>query len=127
VTALAFQATLAFVAFSCVHELGHAFAAEMLQRPVLRFEWHMFSPACVWETRGIGRAGALVAFAGPLMNLLIGLAIWDCKPMDNWATFGGLSLIVGLYNLVPFKGYTDGSHALRFLRGYRWTDQGWQR
>lgn len=97
------------------HEAAHGLAARLLGRP----HWHHVSLHGVgtgWDATGVGRRGALVSLAGPLVSIAEGYALlrtpWPAAQVAGLVSLLGL----GLLQLVPFRGLSDGSHVLMFLR-----------
>lgn len=99
------RVVLPFLAAAALHELGHALALYLLDKPprALRLSF----AGAVMETPPLGyREELLSAAAGPGMSLLLGLL----TPL--WPTLGIYSLGLGLFNLLPLFGL-DGGRMLR--------------
>lgn len=94
-----------------LHEAGHAAALLRLGSRIreLRFGAGGVEMVCAAELSSY-RADAAVSLAGPLISLVSGgLALWV-----GGRLFGGVSLLLGLFNLLPVRGL-DGGRALYSL------------
>lgn len=99
------QVVLPFLLAAALHELGHAMALYLLDKPprALRLSF----AGAVMETPPLGyREELLSAAAGPGTSLLLGLL----TPL--WPALGIYSLGLGLFNLLPLFGL-DGGRMLR--------------
>ena len=94
-----------------LHEAGHAALYTLLlhRRPVFRIGFGGI--ALYWQPQRVRPAvQALVLLAGPAANLL---SAWVCfritaeRMQLSWLLFGGVSLLLGLFNLLPL-GFLDG-------------------
>ncbi len=106
--------TAAVIAALAVHESGHYVAARVLGYPA-RVVVRWAGPATIWGSDDVissHRHRFLVAVSGPAANLAVAGAAWAA----GVPAVPGLFLLIGVAQLVPF-GPSDGSHALKALRG----------
>lgn len=96
---------LPFCAAVAFHEAGHLAALILLDVPLRRLRLRMGGAAI--ETGPMScREELICALAGPAANLLL-------VPMGRlWPKLGALSLLLALFNLLPFPAL-DGGRALR--------------
>jgi len=96
-----------------IPEAAHAAIAWMHGVKIKRLGVSWRGPFIVRE-QGEPTADARIAIAGPLANLLLGLACWHLAPL-----FAQVNLILGGYNLLPFIPRNDGRHAWDAVRRMR--------
>lgn len=99
---------LLFFIFSALHELGHLAALSICRVQVYRVSLGAFGAIIKTGTMGHWQE-AICALAGPFMNLF---SFWALHRGFPAAAF--LSLLLGLYNLLPVFPL-DGGVALRAL------------
>lgn len=118
-----------------VHEIGHVVVARS-------FGWHVrevkllpFGGVAEIEEAGSMPAGqdALVAIAGPLQNLWMGLAAWGCGQLGWWDPVWAeyvwkANLMIGLFNLLPIYPLDGGkllqaafSYSFNYFTMMKWT------
>ncbi|MDQ6418622.1 M50 family metallopeptidase [Paenibacillus sp. LHD-117] len=103
-----------------VHELGHVFAARSFGWRIKEIKLLPFGGVAEVEAGGANaREEALVAIAGPLQNVWMGLAAWGCGALglwnDQWAVYVvQANLMIALFNLLPIHPLDGGKlvHAL---------------
>lgn len=101
-----------------LHETGHAVAARLTGRKVIRLQFGLAGGAVTSgdstpTKRMIGLA------SGPLAEIAFGIAFFTLGEGDLGTAFGVaglLSLINGFGNLIPFHKSTDGYRFLKFSR-----------
>ncbi|MFD4197303.1 site-2 protease family protein [Amycolatopsis thermoflava] len=122
-----------FVVSLCAHELPHALVARRSGLEVR--EVTLWLLGGVTRLRGEPRSPGVefrVAFAGPLMSLLLaaifGFATWMTSPMGDslsGAVLGYLAvlnLVLGVFNLIPVAPL-DGCRVLRSILWAAWHDR----
>ena len=112
--ALRFSALLAAVA---VHEAGHLLAARALSLPVRKLEFDVFGARLFTAPLPSYRAEAVLAGAGPLFSLLLGVVLLPVK-LPFFTTVSTLSFSFALLNLLPVSGF-DGGRLLSALLSSR--------
>lgn len=100
-----------FIASLLAHEAGHIVLAWMMDARVKSLG---FCARGVYIRREPTHdfSDALIAAAGPAVNLLIAAFLWHNPGVLSWLM--QLNLILGIGNLVPIKG-TDGRRILETL------------
>jgi Zn-dependent protease len=111
------------VVFVAVHEAGHAAAARWVGLEVDGIYLHLFPVTYV--ATASPRKELIVALAGPVASLVLGLSILGVGLLvapsgltgrswlhDPWLLAGGVNLAMGVLNLVPVLP-ADGGRALR--------------
>ena len=86
-----------------IHEAGHILSAIALGIRVKRIGITWRGPFIVRE-QGSPAASAVVSLAGPVLNVILGLAYWEAAPL-----FAHINMVLGVWNLLPFRG-SDGIH-----------------
>jgi len=89
-----------------LHELAHAAMARNLGLKVKRVGI-CWKGAYIVRESGTPMVNGCVALAGPLTNLALAIAFHRL-----WPGFAELNLVLGLFNLIPFKS-SDGHRALQ--------------
>lgn len=110
------------------HELGHAVAGRLMGLPVRAIVLAPEGAVTIRETSESPHLNFRTAMAGPLANALLGTAcalvaltlVPDTFPSTFLTNFGGLQLLVGVVNLLPF-GPMDGTKIVAAWRGCRIT------
>lgn len=112
-----------------VHELGHVFAARGMGWRIREVKLLPFGGVAEVEAGGASaREEALVAIAGPLQNVWMGLLAWSCGATglwnESWADYVvQANLMIALFNLLPIHPLDGGKlmHALlsAFVDYYR--------
>lgn len=96
--------------YACLlHEMGHLAAMLWLNVPVSEICFYGAGVKIVPKKRsltGYGKEFAVLA-AGPLANLLV-FALSYFFIGGQAAVFGAISLVTGLFNLLPLKGFDGG-------------------
>ncbi|MGO4372630.1 M50 family metallopeptidase [Paenibacillus sp. 2TAB19] len=107
-----------------VHELGHVIMARSFGWTVREVKLLPFGGVAeVEEAGGVSAAeDAMVAIAGPLQNLWMGLAAWGCGQLGlwdaDWATYvWKANLMIGMFNLLPIYPL-DGGKLLQAALSY---------
>ncbi|RCW42610.1 M50 family metallopeptidase [Paenibacillus prosopidis] len=107
-----------------VHELGHVIVARSLGWTVREVKLLPFGGVVeVEEAGGVpAKEEALVAIAGPLQNVWMGLAAWACGELGLWAPEWSqyvwkANLMIGLFNLLPIHPL-DGGKLLQAALSY---------
>lgn len=107
-----------------VHELGHVVMARSLGWTVREVKLLPFGGVAeVEEAGGVSAAEeAIVAIAGPLQNVWMGLAAWGCGQLgvwdSEWADYvAQANLMIGLFNLLPIYPL-DGGKLLQAALSY---------
>lgn len=98
-----------------LHEGGHLLACLLLGVPVQRLR--LTCCGGVLETWGMleGRTGLLIALAGPAVNLLTAFALLPLANAEWAAILLGVSLVLGLFNLLPVLPLDGGRAAYALL------------
>jgi Zn-dependent protease len=95
------------------HEAGHALMARAFRVPYsavgICFKGVYLRRRCA---SGWGKESA-IAFAGPLVNLILALCFWQAGTIGNW--LGQINLFLFVFNLLPIRG-TDGRRILIALK-----------
>ena len=106
-----------FLIAASVHELFHLFAIFVCNRGYLDGVSLTVDFLCAEISTGYlpPLHEAICVLAGPLANLLLFFAVMllPC-PAENLLVLGGISLILGIYNLLPIV-FLDGGRLLRLL------------
>lgn len=95
-----------------VHEFGHLAVARILKLHGSLGIKHWSIPVArvqvdeAWQN-------LCVALGGPLMSILVGVALFQAGYLEPAA----LSIFFGLFSLIPFK-HNDGWRIFRFRRGF---------
>lgn len=92
-----------------VHEAAHLLCAYFLRLPVTRFELTLLGARLKVEAAP-DRALIFCTLAGPVASLTLGAAL------PFWPELGLLSLLLGLFNLLPFRAL-DGGQILLLICG----------
>ena len=92
-----------------IHEGGHIAAMVALGRTPGQIAFHAFGIDIGEGSIGGYREDALISLAGPFSNLMTGLIA-----LAFWKPFAYLSLLLGLFHLLPIM-YLDGGRALYSL------------
>lgn len=107
-----------------VHELGHIIVARSFGWTVREVKLLPFGGVAEVEEAGGAPAmeDALVAIAGPLQNVWMGLAAWGCGELGLWdaawaAYVWKANLMIGLFNLLPIHPL-DGGKLLQAALSY---------
>ncbi|MDF2837637.1 MAG: peptidase [Paenibacillus sp.] len=103
-----------------VHELGHVFAARGLGWRIREIKLLPFGGVAEVEAGGANaKEEALVAVAGPLQNVWMGLLAWGCGAIGLWSEPWAdyvvqANLMIALFNLLPIHPLDGGklTHAL---------------
>lgn len=120
---------LAVALTSFLHELGHAFAGRLAGLPVRAIVLAPEGAVTIRESCDQPHINFRTALAGPLVNVVLGTAC--CALVAGWIvpdTFGsvflshvgGLQLLTGVANLLPF-GPMDGTRILAAWRAFHGT------
>lgn len=114
--------TLFLIVF--VHELGHVIVARSFGWTVREVKLLPFGGVAeVEEAGGVpAKEEAIVAIAGPLQNVWMGLAAWTCGELGvwdpSWAEYvWKANLMIGLFNLLPIHPL-DGGKLLQAALSY---------
>jgi Zn-dependent protease len=91
-----------------MHEAAHICAARALGIRVKRAGVNWRGPYIVRE-QGTPLANAMVSAAGPVINLLLAVLLWN-----DWPSCAIANLVLGLSNLLPIPS-SDGRRILREL------------
>lgn len=107
------------------HELGHAFAVQKLGYGASTILLSMFGGLCRWRGRARPLDQVAISLAGPLVSLVLGIALYFGAPYvpGQIAGFlvrqlGFLNLLWFAFNLLPVHPM-DGGQALRALMASR--------
>ncbi len=107
-----------------VHELGHVFVALGFKWTIREVKLLPFGGVVeVEEAGGLpAKEEALVAIAGPLQNVWMGLAAWSCGQLGlwdpEWAEYvWKANVMLGLFNLLPIHPL-DGGKLLQAALSY---------
>lgn len=118
-----------------VHEIGHVIVARGFGWQVREVKLLPFGGVAEIEEAGSMPTGqdALVAIAGPLQNLWMGLAAWGCGQLGwwdpGWAEYvWKANMMIGLFNLLPIYPLDGGkllqaafSYSLNYFTMMKWT------
>ncbi len=117
-------AMLAFFVSILLHELAHALAARRYGVGTESIDlWALGGVARLDREAPTPRAEGVIAAAGPLASLLIGVpAFFAGWMMASYAVFwiGFINILLGLFNLLPGAPLDGG----RILRAVRWSQTG---
>lgn len=114
------SAMLVGVPAMILHECGHIAAAHLCGVKVKKIGISWIGLFVLREP-GPRWANLLISCSGPLVNLLLGAALWNTMP-----AFAQVNLFVGIGSLVPFPK-SDGRRILALLRSAEepnWGNQG---
>lgn len=107
-----------------VHELGHVIVARSFGWTVREVKLLPFGGVAeVEEAGGVSaKEEAIVAIAGPLQNLWMGLAAWGCGALGLWDLawveyVWKANMMIGLFNLLPIHPL-DGGKLLQAALSY---------
>ena len=104
-----------FLIAASVHELAHLFAAKLCERSYLTGTTLTIDFLCAEISTGYmePKHEAICVLAGPAANLLLFFTIMliSCHN-ETLLVLGGISLILGIYNLLPMV-FLDGGRLLR--------------
>lgn len=107
--------SMGFLSAAAVHELGHALALLLMEKPPTGLTLHGMGASM--DIPGLGYGQAIFAYAaGPLFSLL--LALYG----RLFPVAGRMSLCLGLFNLLPICGL-DGSGILENLLCLRFSPE----
>lgn len=105
------RTALYFYAACIIHELGHVAAAFTLGVRVYSFDLKG-SGICICAEKNAAnpmKNGLLLLLSGPALNLICAIA--------GFGTFADVSLILGIYNLLPYRSLDGGSIVELFIMG----------
>ena len=103
------QSAVVALSILALHEVGHVVACDVVGLKVSRVGVNWIGIYIVHES-GNPTQNILVAFAGPLANLLVAGFFMGIAPL-----FALMNLACGLINLLPIK-HSDGSSIIREIR-----------
>lgn len=120
-----------------VHEIGHVVVARGFDIRVREVKLLPFGGVAEIEDAGSIPAGqdALIAIAGPLQNVWMGLAAWGCGQLgwwdQEWAAYvWQANLMIGLFNLLPIYPLDGGkllqaafSYGFNYYSMMKWTSR----
>lgn len=101
-----------------LHEAGHIMLYNLLHcgRPILQIGWGGI--ALHWNTSGIPvHRQVMILLAGPLINIAAAILSFIICTQSFRLTvvlFGGINLLLGLFNLLPL-GFLDGGRLLELF------------
>lgn len=93
-----------------VHEAGHALFSVLAGLKIHNVRLRWFGPT-VRVVKGDAGQNLTGAIGGPLTNLLL------FPFVVHYPYFAAANLIIGIVNLFPFFGKSDGDAIWRYLRG----------
>jgi Zn-dependent protease len=105
-------AAMLFFASLAVHEAGHAVAAALTDTEFSAVGF-CFKGAYIRRKRAQGGTEVLISSAGPLVNILIALALVGSHGILSW--LAQMNVILALVNLLPLAG-SDGQRILAEIR-----------
>lgn len=124
---MGFAAICGIFASIIAHEVAHAIIAEHYQMPIESITLFIFGGVAVMKGDPSSPKGEfLMAIAGPIMSVIMGLLFWAAKlgvvfyfptAVAAWQVLGylaGLNLVIALFNMVPAFPL-DGGRALRAI------------
>jgi stage IV sporulation protein FB len=120
-----------------VHEIGHVVVARSFDIRVREVKLLPFGGVAEIEDAGSipARQDALIAIAGPLQNVWMGLAAWGCGQLGWWdpewaAYVWKANLMIGLFNLLPIYPLDGGkllqaafSYGFNYYSMMKWTSR----
>jgi Zn-dependent proteases len=120
-----------------VHEIGHVVVARSFDLTVREVKLLPFGGVAEMEDAGSIPAAqdALIAIAGPLQNVWMGLAAWVCGQLGWWdaewaAYVWQANLMIGLFNLLPIYPLDGGklmqaafSYGFNYYAMMKWTSR----
>lgn len=118
-----------------VHELGHVVVARSFGWKIKEVKLLPFGGVAEVEDAGglSAKEEALVAIAGPLQNVWMGLLAWGLGALGLWDNQWGqyvaqANLMIALFNLLPIQPLDGGKllhallcYCLNYYRTLRWT------
>lgn len=106
-----------FLIAASVHELAHLFAAMLCGTGYLSGTTLTIDFLCAEISTGYmdPKHEAFCVLAGPVSNLLLFFTVMLLpSPGENLLVLGGISLVLGIYNLLPMV-FLDGGRLLRLV------------
>ncbi len=117
-------AVIAFFASILAHEFGHALVARRYGVQTQSIDlWALGGVARLDREAPTPRADGLIAIAGPLVSLVLGVAAfggWFLVGSDALYLLGFLNLVLAVFNMLPGAPLDGG----RVLRAIRWSRTG---
>jgi hypothetical protein len=100
-----------------IHELGHVLMALCVGSKVKRVWFNHFGPYVQRTPAKTPLRNAVVALAGPGVNLITFCLMFYYKVSFSW-----IPLYIGVFNLLPFS-QSDLSKAVRYLKSVQKMDE----
>jgi Zn-dependent protease len=105
-------ATAFFVLSLLAHEAGHFLVAKLNGTSCSAIGF-CFRGAYLRRERASGVAEIAISSAGPLVNIVLAVVLWEKAGLFAW--LAQMNAILALLNLIPFRG-SDGQRILANLR-----------
>ena len=107
------SATL-FIVSLLAHEAGHAAMAQLTgtKFSAIGFCW---KGAYIRRQRSWGIREFLISLSGPMVNILLAVALWNAGGILTW--LAQMNAILAVVNLIPFRG-SDGQRIMSLARGW---------
>ena len=106
-------ATVLLFASLAAHEAGHAVAAALTGTKFFALGFCL-KGAYIRRDCAKGATELLISSAGPLVNLIMAMSLWNNQGIFQW--LAQMNLFLAVINLLPYRG-SDGHRILAAMRG----------
>jgi len=108
-------ATVLLFASLAAHEAGHAVAAALTGTKFFAVGLCL-KGAYIRRNCATGATELLISSAGPLVNLIMAMSLWNNHGLFQW--LAQMNLFLAVINLLPYRG-SDGQRIFAQLRGMK--------